>query len=282
MRLIRFKENGKTSLGALCERGVIDLTANGINSNIRSVIADWEIFRLQIEELLADSRLSVRSISELTPAPVTNPSKILCVGLNYISHAEETGGGSPKEPAIFCKMPQCAAGHLEAVPLPPACSKIDYEAELVIIIGSYAYNIGEQEAKKNIFGYTCGNDLSARDAQFRSNQWIIGKSLPKFAPSGPVIVTADELDASDLEITCTVNGELRQAARTSDMTFKPAEIVAYISQFMELFPGDQIYTGTPSGVIIGMPKGSRPWLKEGDEITVSIEGIGSLTNRLKA
>ena len=280
MRLLNFIENGKTNLGALTERGVINLTANGITSPFNRVIDGWDIFKPRIEGILADKLLPAYNLSELTIAPASSPSKILCVGLNYSSHVEETGGEPPKEPAIFCKMPDCAAAHLEAVPMPPSCKKIDYEAELVIIIGRYAYNITAEVADQHIFGYTCGNDLSARDAQFRSDQWIIGKSLPKFAPSGPVIVTADELDASDLTISCTVNGELRQSARTSDMTHKPADIVAYISQFMELFPGDQIYTGTPSGVVLGMPKGSRAWLKEGDEITVTIEGIGSLTNRL--
>jgi len=279
MKLLNFLVCGETRVGAVSPRGVIDLTAAGLSSPMETLIAEWETAGDIVRAMLADETLPALSMDELTLAPATRPSKILCVGLNYRDHAAETHGETPKEPAMFCKMPSCAAGHLEEIPLPPAVTKLDYEAELVIVIGRYAYNVRAEEAPAHIFGYTCGNDVSARDAQFRSSQWLIGKSLPKFAPSGPVIVTRDELDPSDLAITCTVNGEVRQRARTSDMTFPPAGIVAYVSQFIELFPGDQIYTGTPAGVIIGMEKGKRVWLTAGDTMTVTIEGIGSLTNR---
>ncbi|MBR5381401.1 MAG: fumarylacetoacetate hydrolase family protein [Oscillospiraceae bacterium] len=282
MKLLNFLVRGETRVGAVSPRGVIDLFSAGLTSPMATLIAEWETAGDIVRSILADETLPALPMDGLTFAPATRPSKILCVGLNYRDHAAETHGETPKEPAIFCKMPSCAAGHLEEIPLPPVLTKLDHEAELVIIVGKYAYNISAEEAPAHIFGYTCGNDVSARDAQFRSTQWLIGKSLPKFAPSGPVIVTRDELDPSDLAITCAVNGEVRQSARTSDMTFQPPEIVAYASQFIELCPGDQIFTGTPAGVIVGKPKGERVWLGAGDTMTVTIEGIGSLTNRFAA
>lgn len=281
MKLLNFIENGERHVGVLANGGVIDVTAAGMTAPMESIIAKWDVSRLVIASMINDADLPRLDPETLTFAPATNPSKILCVGLNYSLHAAETGGETPPEPAIFCKLPECAAGHREAVPMPPAVSKIDYEAELVAVIGKHTYNVSREEAEACIFGYTCGNDVSARDSQFRSSQWLIGKCLPKFAPSGPYIVTADENNMADAEITCHVNGELRQSARTSDMTYSPADVVAYVSQFIELHPGDLIYTGTPSGVIIGMEKGTRIWLKPGDEMTVSIEGIGSLVNRIE-
>ena len=280
MKLLSFISNSERRIGVMTDGGVIDLTAAGITAPIEAVIAEWDTARLLIASMINDPALPRLDPEKLVFAPVTAPSKILCIGLNYSKHARETGGEPPAEPAIFCKMPECAAGHREGIPMPPAVCKIDYEAELVVVIGRHAYNVSPDEARGCIFGYTCGNDVSARDAQFRSSQWLIGKSLPKFAPCGPYIVTADENDFADAEITCHVNGELRQTARTSDMTFSPAEAVAYVSQFIELRPGDLLYTGTPDGVIIGMEKSRRVWLKPGDTMTVTIDGIGSLTNQI--
>ena len=278
MKLLNFLVRGETRVGAVSPRGVIDLAAAGLSSPMETLIAEWETAGDLVRSMLEDETLPAMPMDELTLAPATRPSKILCVGLNYSDHAAETHGETPKEPAIFCKLPSCAAAHLEPIPIPPGLKKLDHEAELVIIVGKNAWQVRAEEAPAHIFGYTCGNDVSARDAQFRSSQWFLGKTLSKFAPTGPVIVTSDELDVSDLAVTCAVNGEVRQHARTSDMTFSPAEIVAYVSQFIELCPGDQIFTGTPGGVIIGKPKDERVWLTAGDTMTVAIEGIGSLTN----
>ncbi len=231
-------------------------------------------------------------ISELKPGeklpsgirfapPVLNPSKLVCAGLNFRDHAEETKSEIPEVPLLFSKLTDCLSAHGDEIRIPPAVSKIDYEAELVVVIGKFAYNISRDEAEACIFGYTCGNDFSARDAQLVSSQWFIGKSLPGFAPVGPYIVPKDELDVTDQPIICTVNGETVQSSSTANMIFTPPGIVAYASKYMYLKPGDLIFTGTPAGVILGKPKGARKWLQPGDEITVTIGGIGSLKNVLK-
>ena len=212
---------------------------------------------------------------------LVNPEKILCVGLNYRSHAEETGGEVPKEPVIFSKFGDALAENGQDIYLPEWHRCYDYEAELVIVMGKRVWNASPEEAAAAIGGYTCGNDLSARDCQFRSAQWLIGKSFPGFAPVGPRIVPADEFDpGKPHRITCSVNGVTVQDDDITGMIFSCSEIVSYISGFMPLAPGDLIFTGTPSGVILGKPKGSREWLKKGDTVSVTIEGIGTLTNRL--
>ncbi len=209
------------------------------------------------------------------------PKKILCVGLNYKSHAEETGGDPPKEPVIFSKFGDALAGNGDEIVLPPQHRCYDYEAELVAVMGKRVYHASPEEARDAIGGYTCGNDLSARDCQFRSNQWLIGKTMPGFAPIGPRIVSASEFDPEQPHrITCVLNGVTVQDDDVTNMIFSCAEIVRYISDFLPLEPGDLIFTGTPAGVILGKPKGSRTWLKPGDTVAVTIEGIGTLENRL--
>lgn len=210
------------------------------------------------------------------------PTKILCVGLNYKSHAEETGGESPKEPVIFSKFNDALAEDGQEIVLPRWHRCYDYEAELVVVMGKPLYHAGsEEEAQDAVGGYTCGNDLSARDCQFRSNQWLLGKSFPGFAPIGPRIVPASEFDLQKPHrITCELNGVIVQDDDVTNMIFSCAEIIAYISQFMPLSQGDLIFTGTPAGVILGKPKGHRTWLMPGDEVSVTIEGIGTLRNQL--
>ena len=210
------------------------------------------------------------------------PTKILCVGLNYKSHAEETGGEAPKEPVIFSKFNDALAEDGDRIVLPPWHRCYDYEAELVAVMGRRLYHAeSEDEALGAIGGYTCGNDLSARDCQFRSNQWLIGKSFPGFAPIGPWIVPAEQFDPSKPHrITCELNGAIVQDDDVTGMIFSCGQIVHYISQFIRLEPGDLIFTGTPAGVILGHPKGQRVWLKPGDEVAVTIEGIGTLRNKL--
>ena len=209
------------------------------------------------------------------------PEKIVCVGLNYKSHAEETGGEAPKEPVIFSKFPDALAADGDEIFLPEWHRCYDYEAELVAVIGTEIYHGTLEEAEAAISGYTCGNDLSARDCQFRSNQWLIGKTFPGFAPIGPKIVPASEFDPSKPHrITCTVNGETVQDDDITNMLFSCGEIVRYVSDFFPLKPGDLVFTGTPAGVILGKPKGQRKWLRKGDVVSVYIEGIGTLTNKL--
>ncbi len=212
---------------------------------------------------------------------ICQPTKIICVGLNYYGHAKETGAEVPGEPVIFGKFNDALTAHLADIKLPERHRQYDYEAELVIVIGREAWDITREEAPAHIYGYTCGNDLSARDCQFRSGQWLIGKSLPGLTPAGPVIVPAADFDpAAGHRISCEVNGAVMQDGNTADMIFSCAEIVSYCSQFFRLKPWDLIFTGTPAGVMQGRPADKRVWLKPGDVVSVTIEGLGTLTNRL--
>ena len=186
----------------------------------------------------------------------------------------------PKEPILFSKFHNTLNGHLCPVTLSPNATRYDYEAELVAVMGKGGMDIPKENAAEFIFGYTCGNDISARDAQKKSAQWLIGKSFPGFAPIGPWIVTTDELaDPRRLAITCRRGAQMVQSSNTDQMIFDVYTIISYASRFIRIEPGDVILTGTPSGVILGMPPGEQNWLKAGDEVTVSIEGIGDLTNR---
>src|SRR5215470_14004045 len=209
---------------------------------------------------------------------VTNPEKIVCIGLNYRKHAAETGQPVPTQPILFNKYNtalNCCGGVI-AVSKEKA-EKFDYEAELVIVIGRTARNVSEADAAKYIFGYCTGNDFTARDLQSRSSQWMLGKTLDGSGPIGPWLVTADQVNGDNLKIECRVNGEVRQSSNTSDMVFNCKQLVSYISHHMTLKPGDIIFTGTPEGVISGYPKDKQVWLKPGDTLVTSIEKLGELT-----
>ena len=217
-----------------------------------------------------------KKISDLVP----RDAKIVCVGLNYRSHAEHAGFPIPKAPAIFSKFSDALALDGSEITLPPWEVSYDYEAELVIVMGKTAWNVSEEDAADCIFGYTCGNDLSCRDSQMRSGQWLIGKTMPGFAPCGPVIVPKEDFDAfAPHAIRSYVNGELRQNGDISDMIFNCAQIVSYISRYIRLNPGDLIFTGTPSGVALEN-KENPNWLKPGDLVEIEIDGIGRLSNRM--
>ena len=171
------------------------------------------------------------------------------------------------------------AAHGDCIKLPDEYKEYDYEAELVAVMGKPARNVSPEEALSYVYGYTCGNDLSTRDLQFaRGNQWVLSKSLDGFGPVGPCLVPAGELDPQNLDISSTVNGELRQNSNTSDMIFSLAEIIADLSRHFTLLPGDIIFTGTPSGVMQGYPADKKQWLRPGDKVAVTIEGIGTLEN----
>ena len=210
-------------------------------------------------------------------APVANPSKVLGIGLNYRDHAREIGAELPASPIVFAKSPSSVVG--PGVPIAwaaTASDQVDYEAELAVIIGREA--AGElADPLSHIFGYTCCNDVSARDAQAADGQWVRGKSFDSFCPLGPWIVTADEVpDPQRLELGCDVNGRRLQSGSTSEMVFGVAEIVAYLARFMRLFPGDVITTGTPAGV--GLSQSPPRFLRFGDTVTTWVTGIGELSN----
>ncbi len=210
---------------------------------------------------------------------VMHPQKIICVGLNYRSHVTETRDKMPESPVLFSKYSNSLAGSGESIPIPHETKQLDYEGELGIVIGKKGNNISEADALDHVFGYFIGNDVSARDLQFRTSQWLLGKSGDGFYPCGPFITTADEInDPQKLSIRTELNGELRQNSDTSYMIFSCSYLISYISRFMTLYPGDIISTGTPEGVILGMPEDRRVWIKGGDRVSIEIEGLGKLEN----
>jgi len=212
---------------------------------------------------------------------ITNPQNIICIGLNYADHIEETSLATHEFPEIFMKTSNALASHQDTVLIQDENLHYDYEGELVIVIGKRGKNIAREQAKEHILGYTIGNDVSARTLQFRGTQWILGKSLDNFAPVGPVIVSPDDFDFENATITTTVNGEVRQQAKLQQMLFKPYEIIEFVSQYITLQEGDIIFTGTPSGVILGKNESKYGWLKSGDTVSITISGIGTLENQFK-
>jgi 2-keto-4-pentenoate hydratase/2-oxohepta-3-ene-1,7-dioic acid hydratase in catechol pathway len=212
-------------------------------------------------------------------APIPAPQKIICVGLNYADHARETGKEPPPEPVIFCKFPTAVSAHGDPIVLPQLSNEVDYEAELVAVIGRGGRRIPVESALDHVAGYTCGHDVSARDWQQRKpgGQWLLGKSFDTFAPFGPELVTADEAgDVTDLRISLRINGRTMQDSRTSQLIFSVAQLVSYVSGVCTLAPGDVIFTGTPPGV--GAARKPPVFLQPGDVVEVEIEGIGLLRN----
>ena len=225
---------------------------------------------------VTDQAVALADVKLLAPV---QPRQLVAIGLNYKLHAEESGMAIPERPLIFIKTPNCVVGPGEPILLPTmAPDEVDYECELVIVIGKEAKNVSVADAPKYVLGYTCGNDVSARDCQLKQDkQWARGKSFDTFAPLGPWIET--ELDPDNVGIRLSVNGEQRQSSSTSDLIFPCMELVSYVSQCMTLYPGSIIMTGTPSGIAFAMDP--PPFLREGDSVTVEIDGIGALTNPVK-
>lgn len=216
-------------------------------------------------------------------APIPDPSKIVCIGLNYRDHAIEGGKAIPTEPVVFAKFPNALIGHGGVIRLPAISQKVDYEAELAIVIGSKARNVPEADALRHVAGYTIGHDVSARDWQFRGEerQWTIGKTFDTFAPMGPHLVTADEVpDPQNLPIQLRLNGQIMQQSNTREFIFSVATLIAHLSKIMTLEPGDCIFTGTPPGV--GAARKPPVWLKDGDEVEVEIDGLGVLRNTVQS
>jgi 2-keto-4-pentenoate hydratase/2-oxohepta-3-ene-1,7-dioic acid hydratase in catechol pathway len=209
---------------------------------------------------------------------VTHPEKIVCVGLNYRRHAQEIGMPLPKQPVLFNKYNTALNRHNGTIRLPvDAAKKFDYEVELVMVIGKEAKNVSEADALSHVAGFCTGNDFTARDLQLETGgQWMIGKTPDQFAPLGPYLVTADQIDPDKLKIECRVNGETRQSSNTSDFIFNTRQQISYISRVITLRPGDIIFTGTPEGVIQGKPKDQQVWLKPGDKVACSLEKLGEL------
>jgi acylpyruvate hydrolase len=217
----------------------------------------------------------------VTRALVPRPSKIVCIGQNYLRHIEETGATRPEYPTVFAKYTRTLIADGDDIMLPAISDRVDWEVELVVVIGREVRNAGPEEAAAAIAGFSVGNDISARDLQGRTSQWLQGKTCEATTPVGPSMTTTDVTGVEpDLAISCAVDGVVRQSSRTSDLLFKPVDLVAYLSRILTLDPGDLIFTGTPGGVGQGMVP--PVYLHEGQTVTSSIESIGSLVNRCRA
>jgi 2-keto-4-pentenoate hydratase/2-oxohepta-3-ene-1,7-dioic acid hydratase in catechol pathway len=252
---------------------------------VDSLIKDWNRDELAAGALAKVQAADLSKLEQFDIAglrigsPVARPTKLICIGLNYARHAVESGMTPPPEPVVFMKAPDCLVGPNDDIVIPPNSTATDYEVELAIVIGKRAlYLKSESEARDYILGYSMSQDVSERHWQIeRAGQWVKGKSFPTFNPMGPVVVTGDEFAPDDVRVYCTVDGEKRQDSRTSDLIFGISHIVWYVSQFMELHPGDIINTGTPEGV--GMGFKPAKYLRAGQKVVTGIEGIGEMTSR---
>ena len=287
MHLVRFRDaDGKIRAGVLVrDRIRIPDSSVAVGSDpLRGLLTAGEDGLRQFEQA-ADRTNESRSVADVKVlSPLREPSKIVCVGLNYRSHMLETNSEQPGEPVIFSKFASSIIGPSDAIVIPAAAPKrVDYEAELAVVIGREGRNIAEADALAYVAGYTVSNDISARDWQLRkpSGQWLLGKTFETFLPLGPAIVTADEVpDYHTLRITCKVSGDLRQDALAEEMLFSVEAVIAYVSRVFRLEPGDLILTGTPAGV--GFVRQPPAYLRESDVVETSIDGIGVLTNPVVA
>lgn len=249
-----------------------DLTADQLAAQGSSALPE-------LARIAGEGRSPIEATRLRLGPPIPRPGKVLCVGLNYRRHANETGMKIPTSPVLFSKFGNAVTGPDADVAVPPEAEKLDYEAELMVVIGRRARRVSEAEALDYVLGYTNGNDLSDRGLQQRSGQWLLGKTLDGFLPLGPELHTAASIpDPQALDVRCWLNGELRQDSNTADMIFSVAEIVSYASTYFALEPGDVIATGTPEGVILGMQE--KRWLHAGDEVTVEVGSLGRLRTRL--
>ena len=276
MKLVTFRRtDGRTAPGVLLDDRVADLSAAGFADMI-SVLRAGDAVRSR-----ADSAPAVPLSSVKLMAPVPRPPKLICVGLNYRDHAIESGMEIPSVPTIFNKFPNVVIGPGESIVLPKNSAKPDYEAELAFVIGKGGRHIPAERWREHVAGYTMVNDVSARDVQMATTQWLMGKTFDTFAPMGPVLVTADEIaDPHTLDITLTINGEVLQKSNTRELIFKVPDLVAFISGIVTLEAGDVVSTGTPSGV--GFARKPPRYLRAGEDVVVHVAGIGELRNPVVA
>ena len=290
MTLLTMLRNGQYWLGVKTQKGILDVphAAKLLNMHAPATMDDLlqkqdgpslgALVREALKTNGASKAFLKESAIEYGPV-VTRPEKIICVGLNYRKHAKELGMEPPSQPVLFNKYNNALNSHNGAIKLPiELATKFDYEVELVVVMGKEGKNITEAEALSYVAGYCTGNDFTARDLQFEtpSKQWMIGKTPDQFAPLGPYLVTADQIDPDNLKIECRVNGETRQSSNTNDFIFNCRQVISFTSRYITLKPGDIIFTGTPEGVIMGKPKEKQIWLKPGDKIACSLEKLGEL------
>lgn len=282
MRFVNIERRGYGEPGVLSGDEVIGIRGAGFE-DLLSVIAGGADALDRVSRWAssppAGERLPVEAMRLLAPIP--RPPKIICIGLNYRDHAAESNLPVPQTPTVFSKYPTAVIGPGQPIVLPKNSTQPDYEAEFAIVIGKGGRYIPEEKWREHVFGYTIVNDVSARDFQMATSQWMIGKTFDSFCPIGPAVVTDDEIaDPHNLRISLTLNGELLQNSNTANLIFKVPKLIAYLSSVFTLEPGDIIATGTPAGV--GMARTPPRWLRVGDSVAVTIEGVGKLVNPVVA
>jgi len=277
MKLVTYSDGSKTKIGVVKDESLIDLNRHlpELPGDMIGLMAEWARARPRIQTLVETSPVAAPLTSVRLLAPIPRPGKILAIGLNYADHIKESGQPTPEHQTWFSKAVTSVTGPFDPIELPRASKLIDYEAELVVIIGNRCKHVPKERAAEVVFGYCAGNDVSVRDWQMRTTQWVLGKSFDTHAPFGPWIVTPDELgDPHTLGIRCLVNGELRQNSNTKNLVFNVFDQIATLTQALTLEPGDVIFTGTPGGV--GAAMNPRVWLKDGDKVRVEIDRIGAI------
>jgi 2-keto-4-pentenoate hydratase/2-oxohepta-3-ene-1,7-dioic acid hydratase in catechol pathway len=282
MRFVTLERNGSAEPGIISGDSVISLRGAGFSS-LLAIIEGGPEARRQAEKWLEKppSGAVAPLASTRLLAPMPRPPKIICVGLNYRDHAIESKMEIPKVPTIFAKFATAVIGPGDAIVLPKNSVKPDYEAEFAFVIGKGGRYISKDRWQEHVFGYTNLNDVSARDYQMATTQWMMGKTFDTFAPFGPAIVTADEIpDPHALDIQMIINGEVLQNSNTSQLIFRIPELIEYLSSVCTLEPGDIVSTGTPSGV--GFSRNPPRWLRPGDDVVVKISGLGELRNPVRA
>ncbi|MGO9336734.1 MAG: fumarylacetoacetate hydrolase family protein [Terracidiphilus sp.] len=278
MKLVSFSlADGRIRPGSLIEEDnlVVDLSVAGYADTLAVIAAG--ITKPEPGNTFPAYRLSEVRLH----APLLNPPRIFAIGLNYRDHAKESGMEIPTTPTVFFKLPTAIVGPGDPIVLPVNSTEPDYEAEFAFVIGHGGYRLAADEWRSHVYGYTIVNDVSARDVQFASTQWSLSKCFPTFCPLGPTIVTADEIpDPHVLRIGLTIDGEQLQNSNTSNMVFKIPELIEYLSSITPLLAGDIVSTGTPPGV--GLGRNPKRWLRPGETVTVTVEGLGALTNPVVA
>ena len=278
MKLVSFsKADGELRPGSLLKEANLVVDLSGLGFADALAVAEAGFTALDKPGTYPASKLDEVRLH----APIANPPRVFAIGLNYRDHAIESKMALPKVPVVFFKMTTAIVGPGENIVLPGNSTQPDYEAELAFVIGKGGYRIPASAWREHVYGYTIVNDVSARDVQLSTSQWSLGKSFPTFCPMGPAIVTLDEIaDPHELAISLSINGEVLQNSNTRELIFKIPDLIEYISSITPLLPGDVVSTGTPSGV--GMGRTPQRWLKPGDVVTVSIEGLCALTNPVVA
>jgi 2-keto-4-pentenoate hydratase/2-oxohepta-3-ene-1,7-dioic acid hydratase in catechol pathway len=279
MKLATFQTDDRERIGAVVGDGIVDLSE--LAPGMRGLTAQWPSLREKAEAMIAEFKPHHALDAVRLLAPVPRPQKVLAIGLNYADHIAESGAQTPQKQIWFGKLGNAINGPYDPIQVPKASQAIDWEAELVFVIGKRCRHVPKESAHEAIFGYACGNDISVRDWQFHTPQWLVGKSFDTHAPIGPWIVTADEIgDPHALGIRCLVNGETKQNSNTKNLVFDCFDQIAYLSQAMTLEPGDMIFTGTPGGV--GQSMKPPQFLRAGDVVRVEIDKIGHIEATMTA